>query len=217
MGTKKQNSLIYLLKEEKDVVFMWIALIVICISMVLGVIFLIRYLYEKLVVLGATMKTWDVVLVAVLLTGIFSLFLTIFSKWLEGKCHKRALFYSKRVEIYEEIVSFIFKYQKRQGYTPLASSEEAQQACFMINQKVMLWASIKVQRHWDKYLSESWNQDNDTYQLNIISLFYRITKETGQRLTRDSFYDCPPLRLLYDIPEYILTVPNSNQNKKHGK
>ena len=78
----------------------------------------------------------------------------------------------------------------------------------------MLWAPVKIQRLWIKYLVESWNRDNISYQMNAISLFSEIANLLRQKLKRDSFYDHTPLRLFYDKPSFYLLYPDPNSKIK---
>ena len=196
------------IKNERATIFVMGIVVSILMLLIFGVVVLLKYLYEKALIWGSEIKTWDVVILAALVAGTFSLLLPFISKLLDNFEKKRFFYFEKKVATYEAVVAFIFKYQKREGYVPSFTEEEAQQACFSINQKILLWCSIEVQRKWTQYLHKSWKQDNDSYQCNIMDLFYTITNEIGQKLKRDSFYDCPALYLLYDKSNFTWTIPD---------
>ncbi|MGI5922602.1 MAG: hypothetical protein ACOX9E_01525 [Lentisphaeria bacterium] len=206
--SKKKFFGSYFPNIEKDAILTLFILLCILVIIIVGVFFLLKSIYVMSVNIKMEMATWNVVIIAAIVAGLFSFLHAIFVKLLEGISCKRELRRSKQIETFEEIISFIFKYQKREGYTSIATSNEAQQACFIVNQKVMLWAPVKIQRLWIKYLNESWNRDNISYQMNAISLFSEIANQLGQKLKRDSFYDHTPLRLFYDKPDFSLHYPD---------
>lgn len=212
MNKEKLYPIWAFIKNEKAIILIMGCLMAILSILAFGCVILFKFLYEKALILGAEIKAWDAVILAALIAGVFSLLLTFMSKGLDVFAKKRFSYFEKKIATYEAIVAFIFKYQKREGYVPSFTEEEAQQACFSINQKVLLWGSIEVQRKWTQYLHQSWKQDNDSYQCNIIALFYAITDETGQKIKRDSFYDCPPLFLLYETSHFTFTIPDKKSN-----
>ena len=175
-----------------------------------GAIVLLRLLYSQSVVLTAEMKNWDVVIIAALIAGAFSVVLTVMTKYFDYLLKKKDFIFQKRISTYERIVSFIFKFQNREGYTHSFNKDEIQSEYFALNQQILLWSSIPVQKKWNQYFVKSFNQDNYSYQQTIPELFYVITEEIGQKIKRESFYDNSLLFLLYDQTSFKLFLENES-------
>lgn len=188
-------------------------IIALIIAILIGLYFVASYLFAKFCLLGDSIKTWDAVIIASFIAGLVSILHLFLSRWLDQIVKKKNYFFEKRMKSYENIVSFIFLYQKRQGYKPPSDLPNAQAACFAINQQVLLWASKEVQRKWENYLVFSWQQDNNSYQHNAVALFLQIAKEAGQHFKRDGAFDFPALRLFYDTPS-ISVLPSKNLQSK---
>ena len=81
----------WFLNLEMDVILISSILLCIFIVMIIGVIFLFKKIYVISVNIGKEMVTWDVVIVAAIIAGLFSLFHAFLVKWLESISRRRAL------------------------------------------------------------------------------------------------------------------------------
>jgi len=187
--------------------------LIIYFSLIVIVFILIFYLWDLIKIWKTKIEAWDAVVISALIAGFFSIPHLFLSRYLEFRKQKKLYFFEKRIKTYENIVAFLFKYQEREGYTSDTNLKEAQIACFSINQQVMLWGSIKIQRAWIRYLTESWQKYNNSYQKNAINLFSQIVKEVGQKLKKDSLYDWPEMTLFYDKSPVSLISYNTKVEK----
>lgn len=193
--------------------FFYAIFLFIYLSVIVVFSLLIFYLWDLFKIWKAKIEGWDAVVISALIAGFFSIPHLFLSRYLEFWKQKKLYFFEKRIKTYENIVAFLFKYQEREGYTPDINLKEAQTACFSINQQVMLWGSIEIQRIWIKYLTESWQKYNNSYQRNATKLFSQIVKETGQKLKKDSLYDWPEMTLFYDKSSVSLLSSNKHVEK----
>lgn len=178
--------------------------VVILALIVSGLVLFLYFIWRQIINLGVQIRALDAVIIAAIIAGVCSFLHAAVSKCWDERVKRNLLLFEKKVQTYENIVAFIFKYQKREGYEPDINWEEAQQACFSINQQVMLWASDSVREAWEKYLAASWRQDNDSYQFNASHVFERIAREIGTKFKKHSLYDWPYLALFYDVPSFKL-------------
>ena len=110
------------IKNEKATIFIMGIVVLILTLLILGTVVLFKYLYGKALIWESEIKTWDVVILAALVAGTFSLLLPFISKLLDNFEKKRFFYFEKKVATYEAVVAFIFKYQRREGYVPSVAS-----------------------------------------------------------------------------------------------
>ena len=95
------------------------------------------------------------------------------------KCQLYEQLVINRRATYEEMVSFLFECQQREGYNIVLSSTEVELRCSKVTQKVLLWASEPVQIGWRKYLY--FRHDGKGGQLIIGTILYDIGREMGYK------------------------------------
>lgn len=185
-------------RENIEVYVMWIifSLIVLWLSVVLW------WLFVKM---QTGLAGLDVAIQVVLLSFVGSSIGFLLSKRYELKCRLREQLIVKRRMVYEEIVSFLFECQQREGYCVNLDTDAIIKRCFKVTQKVLLWASEPVQIDWREYLF--FRHSGKGGQFIIGRLLYDIGREMGYKYNDaflaffrplNFFYGCNKVRLILD-------------------
>ncbi len=191
-----------------------------CILLISIFLYSILWKFPKMIeanlkLLGTKIETWDAVIIAAIVAGLISIFHLILARSFEKKVKKNYYLWSRRVKTYENLVSLIFKYYKREGYTPTCTVKEAQIDFFSINQQIMLWGSERIQDKWSECYQSWIHKNNDFFNISVIEpIFTIISDELGQSHNQESLKKY--MQLLYYIPEFSIVYSSiEKQNDKN--
>ena len=133
----------------------------------------------------------------------------LLSKKYDLKCRLHEQLIINRRATYEEIVSFLFECQQREGYDVALSSIEVEQRCSKVTQKVLLWASEPIQIGWHKYLCFRHNGKGG--QLIIGTILYDIGREMGYKYNNAFFAYHRPLEFFYGCNSVTISLDKNNE------
>lgn len=175
-------------RQNIDVYLMWVILVLVVLGTLVG-------LWLSLVKLKTGLAGLDIAIQVALLSFVGSSIGFLLSKRYDLKCRLREQLITKRRMVYEEIVSFLFECQQREGFCVDLDSERIESRCFKVTQQVLLWASETVQIDWSKYLS--FRHSGKGGQLVIARLLYDLGREMGYKYNDAPFAYYRPLAFFY--------------------
>lgn len=175
-------------RENVDVYLMWVILILVVLGTLVG-------LWWLLVKMKTGLAGLDIAIQVALLSFVGSSIGFLLSKRYDLKCRLREQLITKRRKVYEEIVTFLFECQQREGHCVDLDSSEITARCLKVTQQVLLWASEPVQIDWSKYLS--FRHSGKGGQLIIARLLYDVGREMGYKYNDAFFAWTRPLNLFY--------------------
>jgi hypothetical protein len=189
-------------RQNIDVYLMWVILLLVVLGTLVG-------LWLSLVKLKTGLAGLDIAIQVALLSFVGSSIGFLLSKRYDLKCRLREQLITKRRMVYEEIVSFLFECQQREGYNVALSSIEVEQRCSKVTQKVLLWASEPIQIGWNKYLYFRHNGKGG--QLIIGTILYDIGREMGYKYNNAFFAYHRPLEFFYGCNSVTISLDKNNE------
>lgn len=165
-----------------------ICVVLLVIGMVIGVCWLVIKIHTGFV-------GFDVAIQVAILSFLGSSIGFLLSKKYDLKCRLHEQLVINRRNTYEEIVSFLFECQQREGYNVVLPSAEVERRCSKVTQKVLLWASEPIQIGWHRYLYFRHNGKGG--QLIIGTILYDIGREMGYKYNDAFLAYHRPLEFFY--------------------
>lgn len=146
-----------------------------------GVFKLVASFWDAFTQLNSTVAAGMVAAVSTVLVSVISV---LYSKHLEQNLNIRKEHREKKIPVYEELITFIFKvfYAQKEGATPIPDNELIE-TYSQITQKIIIWASDDVVKAFHKFRTASLEQHENfvPLALSVEELFLAIRRDLGHK------------------------------------